>query len=234
MKLRLIICNALIFSILILATGCGSEGSVSSQTDSQNQVEEKQDDQGIYRVVLNPLNPDFAGELSGTIEIKIQGDDFTVEGALENAQAGVKHLQNIMIGNSCPENTSDVNGDSVIDIHEAFTSTGKVFLPLDADLSEQISGMDFGPIANSSGKYFYRRSTTLTQLLSDLRMPDPDVLDYILKLSPENDLNLSGKIILIMGLTEETALPETVKGVGNLSVHQSLPIACAKIVRVSL
>lgn len=234
MKLRLILCNALIFSSLVIATGCGSDGgSGSSQsTSNQNPVEERQDDQGIYRVVFSPMNPDFAGEASGTMEIKIQGDDVVVEGALSNAQSGVKHLQNVMVGTSCPENSSDVNQDSVIDINEAFAVTGKVFLPLDSDLSEQISGMDFGPIANTYGNYVYKRSTTLSQLLSDLRMPDPDVLDHILKLAPENDLNLGGKVILIMGLSTATSLPETVKGVGLLSAHQSLPIACGKIVRV--
>lgn len=234
MKLRLILCNALIFSSLIIATGCGSDGGSGSSaaTSNQNPVEERQDDQGIYRVVFSPMNPDFAGEASGTMEIKIQGDDVVVEGALANAQSGVKHLQNIMVGTSCPENSSDVNQDSVIDINEAFAVSGKVFLPLDSDLSEQISGMDFGPIANTYGNYVYKRSTTLSQLLSDLRMPDPDVLDYVLKLAPENDLNLAGKVILIMGLSTATALPESVKGAGLLSAHQSLPIACGKIVRV--
>lgn len=234
MKLNLTICNALIFSSLIFMTACGSDSASSSNSKTlQGQVEEKQDDQGVYRVVLNPLNPDYAGEASGTFAIKIQGDDVIVESNLSNAQAGVKHLQNILVGTQCPENSADLNEDSVIDITEVFKVSGKVFLPLDADLSEQLSGIDFGPIANTSGNYIYRRSTTLSELLSDLRLPDPDVLDYVLKLAPENDLNLAGKVILITGLSEETALPESVSGVGALSAHQAFPVACGKISRVT-
>lgn len=233
MKLSFITCHVFIFSTLIFLMSCGSESSSSSDSkSSQNQVEENQLDQGLYRVVLSPMNPDYAGEASGTFEIKIQGNDVFVESHVSNAQAGVKHLQNILMGTQCPDNTADKNEDSVLDINEVFQVSGKVFLPLDSDLSEQLSGMDFGPIANTSGNYIYRRSTTLSELLSDLHMPDPDVLDHVLKLSPENELNLAGKVIIISGLSEETALPESVSGTGSLSSHQAFPVACGKIIRV--
>lgn len=223
----------LIFSSLLWMTACGSDHSGYPRTKIlQNQVEEKQDDQGRYRVVLNPLNTDYSGEVLGTFEIKIQGEDFFVQGHLANARAGVKYLQNIMLGNKCPDNAADINEDSIIDLSEVFHVSGKVLLPLDADLSEQLSGMDFGPIANTSGSYIYRRSTTLSQLLSDLRMPDPDILDHVLKLPPENDLNLAGKVVLIMGLPDETALPESVSRVGTLSSHQAFPIACGNLFRI--
>ena len=144
MKNQKLVSTILLGTCLMALASCGSEGGGSS-TSSEGQ-QQQQDDQGIYRAVLKPLNTSVGGNTTGTVEIKIVGDDFSVLSNVVGAPAGVKHLQNITTATACP--STDVNGDSFIDVVEA---GGKFLIPLDSDLSEQLDGMDFGPIANNSG-----------------------------------------------------------------------------------
>ena len=204
---------------------CGGGGGSNASSSRQ---EQQLDDQGIYRAVLKPLNSSVAGNTTGTVEIRINGDDVVVESNVVGAPAGVKHLQNITTAASCP--TVDTNGDTFIDIAEA---QGQILIPLDSDLSEQLDGMDFGPIANGSGSYVYRRSTTLSLMLADLRAFDPDPLDPVVKISAEQDINLSGRVLIVHGVESNTNLPDSVATKGSLTKELALPIACGQLVRIT-
>lgn len=224
----------LIVACLMTLASCGSDsGSSGTSSSKEEQRAREQDDQGIYRVVLKPLNASVAGETTGTMEIRIEGDDVSVASTIAGAPSGVKHLQNIMLGTSCPAESSDKNADAVIDIKEAMAHTGDILIPLDSKISDQIAGIDYGPIANGAGSYVYRRSASLTDMLADLRSPDPDKFDSIVKLPFGHRLNLAGKVVLIHGVNSGAALAETVSTIRDLSHSQSLPIACGKIVRVN-
>lgn len=226
--------SGLIVACLMTLASCGSDsGSSGSSSSRQEQRQKEQDDQGIYRVVLKPLNTSLAGETTGTMEIRIEGDDVSVSSTIAGAPVGVKHLQNIMLGTSCPVASSDTNGDTVVDIKEAMALTGDILIPLDSKISDQIAGIDYGPIANGAGSYVYRRSASLTDILADLRSPDPDKFDSIVKLPFGQRLNLAGKVVLIHGVNSGTDFAETVSTIRDLSHAQSLPIACGKIVRVN-
>ena len=224
--------SILLGTCLSILVSCGSDGG-SSGSSKVSLEEAKQDDQGVYRVVLKPINSTLAADISGTMEIKIEGDDFIVESNIAGAPAGVKHYQNIMASTSCPETTGDTNGDSIIDVKEAMAKTGEVLIPLDSRLSEQLSGIDYGPISNGAGKYFYKRSSSLTEVLADLRSPDPDKFDSIVKLPFGEDLNLAGKVVVVHGVKSGIALAETVATMRDLPIAQSIPIACGKIIRVN-
>lgn len=220
--------------LLSLCFSCGNEtGKSSKPTDQLHTETQKQSDQGKYRAILSPLNKSLSQETIGKVEIKIEADEVLMETNVAGTHAGVKHFQHIMTGGECPTMVNDLNQDLVLDVKEAETVTGKIFIPIDADLSEQLAGMDFGPISNSTGSFVYRRSTTLSHLLSDLRMPDPDVLDSVVKLLPEDDLNLAGKLILIYGVAPETNLPLTVANLPLQPIHLSVPIACGVLTRVT-
>lgn len=228
------ISSVLIGTCLFTLVSCGSDNSSNSGNNTvQQQEEQLQDNQGTYRAVLSSLNTNVAGNTTGTVEITIEGDDIRVFSNVTGAPAGVKHLQNITLSSSCPTEAQDVNGDSYVDIAESTTTTGPILIPLDSDLSAQLDGMTYGPIANSEGTYIYRRSTTLSDLLSDLTTPDPDVLDPIVKLPEGQNLNLGGRVIIVHGVASSKNLPETVSSVGDLPSELSLPIACGKLVRVS-
>ena len=229
MKNPKFVSTILIGTCLITLASCG--GSGGSSNSSTTRQEQQLDDQGIYRAVLRPLNTAVAGETTGTVEIRITGDDVVVESNVVGAPAGVKHLQNITTSNACP--ITDTNGDTFIDIAEALPATGQILIPLDSDLSEQLDGMDFGPIANSSGSYVYKRSTTLSLMLADLRAFDPDPLDPVVKIAPEQDLNLSGRVLIVHGVDRSSNLPDSVATVGSVSREQALPIACGQLVRIN-
>lgn len=227
-----LVASLLIGTSLLTLVSCGSDDSDSSRS-TRLREEQQQDDQGIYRAVLSPLNSSVAGNVSGTIEIRIEGDDFVAISSGSGAAAGEKHLHNITLSSTCPTQASDVNGDTYVDIVESFTRTGQILIPLDSDLSNQLDGITYGPIANASGNYYHRRSTTLTDLLNDLRSPDPDTQDSIVKLPEGQNLNLTNRVILVHGVKRSSNLPDTVATIGDLSAEQSLPIACGKLVRVT-
>jgi hypothetical protein len=214
---------------LLALVSCGSDDDTTTVIRAQ---EQQQDDQGIYRAVLRPMNATVATSSAGTVEVRIEGDDVVVESTMIGTPAGVKHLQNIMTSTSCPEATADINNDSFVDVVEALPVTGPILIPLDSNLSSQLTGIDFGPIANSSGSYVYRRSTTLTGLLADLRAPDPDPTDSIVKLPLEQDLNLAGRVVLVHGVANSANLPDSVASIHDLPSEQTLPIACGQLVRI--
>lgn len=230
MKKNKIISTFLIGTCIFTLASCGSDDSSSSGGSRQ---EQQQDDQGIYRAVLKPLNTNLAPGTSGTVEIKIQGDDVIVESNITGSPAGVKHLQNLTLLTACPTAGNDVNNDSHVDILEAAASAGPILIPLDSNLSTQLDGMSYGPIANGSGSYVYRRSASLTDLLSDLRAPDPDSTDAVVKLPDGQDLNLAGKVVIIHGVASSSDLPDSISTIGDLSAAQSLPIACGELVRIT-
>lgn len=227
MKNQKLVSTIFLGTCLITLASCGGGGGGGSSSSPTRQ-EQQVDDQGIYRAVLKPLNTSVAGETTGTVQIKIAGDDVVVESNVVGAPAGVKHLQNITTAASCP--TTDTNGDTYIDIAEA---QGQILIPLDSDLSQQLDGMDFGPIANGSGSYVYKRSTMLSLMLADLRAFDPDPLDPVVKITPDQDLNLSGRVLIVHGVESNSNLPDSVATKGSLTKEQALPIACGQLVRIS-
>lgn len=226
------ISTLLIGSCLFGLVACGGSGGGSSSGAAPSVEAQQEGDEGIYRAVLAPLNSSVAGETNGTVEIRISGDDVVVESTVAGAPAGVKHLQRLMTGAACPDMSADKNGDGIIDVQEGAPSYGQVLIPLDSNLSEQIVGMDYGPIANGEGVYVYRRSSTLSMLLSDLHAADPDIDDNISKLPPGDDIRLAGRVVIVHGVSRSAALASTVASVGDLTPAQALPIACGKLVRI--
>jgi hypothetical protein len=221
----------MMISLLAIAS-CdgGSSGSTSKGSDVQDlQVD---NDQGVYRAVLSPLNTAIAGKTTGTVEITLDGDEVVVESTVAGAPSGVKHLQNVMELGTCPTEANDLNTDGVIDIAEGAASFGKILIPLDSNLGDQILGNDFGPIANGAGAYVYRRSTSFALLMADLNTDDPDKDDYITKLSSYQNLTLSKKVIVIHGVNRNADLPATVATIGETPADQLIPIACGQLIKV--
>jgi hypothetical protein len=225
-----ILASILLGGSLMTLVSCGND---DKSTRAAFQEEQQQEDQGLYRAVLAPINASATNKTTATVEIKIVGDEVIVESNITGAPSGVKHLQNITTSSACPPASADINADTFVDVAEALPHTGQILLPLDSDLSEQMDGLSYGPIANLSGNYVYRRSTTLTKLLADLQAPDPDSADLIAKLPAGENLNLSGRVIIVHGVATSTVLPDTVSTTGDHSQAESLPIACGVIQRIS-
>lgn len=222
-----------IFLLLGFLTACGKGAHRELVKEHKNeQIYHQEKDEGEYRAILQPLNPELFGASEGELKIMIKEDKFIASVDMRDVHSGIKHFQTVLGYGNCPDLSDDMNGDGVIDILEAFAKTGKILIPLDSNLGNQLKGIDYGPIANVFGQYVYKRSSPLSELLADLRSSDPDLTDAVVKLPFGMNLNLSGRIVLIHGVSPEAYLPESVSGIDGYTKDQITPVACGVIERV--
>lgn len=234
-EMKFKISASLLFCALLTLTSCGNDkkSSTPTQTSSSQQEQQVEDDRGAYQVSFTSLNSSVAGDITGTLNIHIEGDQFVVDQYMENSHPGVRHLQQIYLGTSCPTEAQDGNGDGIIDAVEERSASQDTLIPLDGNLNSQLEGINFGPISNSVGTFFYKKTAILSKLLADLRDIDSLETDGMGKLPFGENLKLEGKVIIIHGVGPEVVLPETVKRLDEtLSLQESLPIACGQILRV--
>ncbi len=220
-KVSPIVLSTCMFTLL---AACGSDDDDNGTSVVQ---QEEQQQEGRYRVVLTPLNPLVASNATGTGEFTIEADEFKAIMNISGATS-TTHVQRIHLLGSCPDQGSDTNEDGFIDVVEAISSVGSALVPIDNDLRSQLAGGTF-PIGAT---YNYKESTSLLAMLADLRLPDPDNSDELVKLGADEDLNLEGRVVLIHGVPSSTSLPATVRGLGEtLTAQQALPILCGVITR---
>ncbi len=215
--------------LFTLFASCGKSDEKARITSLVSAQELK--DEGLYRAVLMPLNTGLGHQTTGLLDIEIVGDDLSIRSSVTGAPPFVKHYQHLMRGKTCPD--SDSNRDGILDINETLSAAGPFLIPIDSDLSNQLLGMDFGPIANTTGAYIYRRSTNLSLLLDDLSQPDPDRTDAVGKLSLSAPLSLDGRVVIVFGVSVGENLPSTVAGYLEESPELMTPIACGSLVRIT-
>lgn len=143
------------------------------------------------------------------------------------------HQQNVYAGKRCPNAGDDLNKDGYIDIQEGNRIWGEILLPLDSNLKSQKAGKGVYPLADASGNYFYERETSFDRMFSDLKSADKDLNDQMLKLAPDQGLDLEGKVVVVMGTAENSTYPETVASQDQRPAYQTLPIACGVFKRVT-
>lgn len=229
---------------LITLASCGNKMSSPSpspvrtttppapQTGPVGPVVEKEElDPGTYKTVLLPVNSFGPDEAGGEFTISIKDDVFMAESQVNGVHGGMKHYQEVLTGEECPDENADANFDGVIDVMEASAVSGNTLLPLDSHLNTQVEGITYGPIANEGGYYFYRRSSSFSLLMEDLLSYDDDPEDHLMKLAPPTKLTLSKKVIMVYGLSPEVELPESVQGRAGLSPHESTPVLCGRLKR---
>jgi hypothetical protein len=221
--------NLTTLSVLSLClAACGGKGGAGGSGPAE-EVRENQVAEGQYHSFIRPLNTHTFGRInSGALNATINGE-FKVSLYMDDAPP-ITHTQAIFTGTRCPDLTEDTNGDGHIDILEASKVIGKMLIPLDNDISSQGAGAGFYP---SGMAYMFRKSTSLETLMTDLKATDIDPDDHIVKLRPDENLNLEGRVVVIMGAPTTANLPTTVKTVKGMTNYQSLPISCGVIERVA-
>ena len=226
--------SSLLMFLLLLNffAACGSDDDDDGLGSPSNppQSEEQEPDEGVYNFRLLPLNTNVSGnsEIDGVINI--QADQVQIEVDADDTPRLITHRQHVFVAQACPTMEHDTNGDGYIDINEATAVTGLGLIPLDNDLSAQSAGGEF-PRADLSGDYNYSQSTSLAQMLADLRADDTDASDGLGKLGPTGSLNLPGRVVMVQGVDPLADLPDSVGTTGNASAHETLPIACGVIAR---
>ncbi len=217
----------LIFISLVTLISCGKKESLNKKFVSLEIMPKK--DEGIFIANILPLNSNLSSISSGKMKIIWDTQMFLSESKVVGTDPGVKHLQFIMSSSQCPSEEDDLNQDSVIDMNELLTVSGDILVPLDSDVSEQLNGIDYGPISNEMGDYIYRRSSSRSDLLNDLTLPDPDFYDHIGKISENDKLDFNKRVVVVLGVSAEKEIPQSVKSFWDLPVELSIPIGCGKL-----
>lgn len=198
---------------LMLTVGCGKSGGGSKSSSSQAALMQSQVE-GNYRAILRPFNNHLSGFLpSGFAEINIAGDNASFKTMLDD-DARVIHMQSVHTGTRCPNAGDDTNGDSYVDINEAYAVVGKVLIPLDSDLNNQALGAGIYPLG---GGYTYIEAASLKNLQTDVKSRTGE------------NLNLTGRVVLLHGVSPVTQVPNTFGTLEGMSQQASAPIACGVI-----
>ena len=226
-----------LFSLLIFIVGCGkavhpkNQDSIVGPVVTIGEVDIDASVDGQYLGVFKMINPNLTTKITGafTFSREKSEDELVADIRLNNGGPQVIHSQSIRLGGRCPDLGDDLNLDGIIDSSEGEKIYGKVFIPLDGDISTQSSHDGEFPIGNDYGNYIYSRVTRFTQFMEDLRSPDEG--SYI-KLKAKEPLKIEERVVVILGVHHSQDLPPTVGALPGLSPQESLPIICATIQRV--
>ena len=138
--------------------------------------------------------------------------------------------QYIHTGSRCPSIKDDRNGDGYLDFIEAHDVVGDILIPLDSVLESQLRGMNLFPKIKRNNGYYYSEATNFTRMMEDLRRVDTFSDDRIRKLHRNEELDLTTRVVMVYGVSDERNLPETIESYEGYSPQASLPVACSEIV----
>ncbi|HXH75623.1 MAG TPA: hypothetical protein VNJ08_11690 [Bacteriovoracaceae bacterium] len=183
--------------------------------------------QGVYLAKFTTLNPGIVGTIPGSAQFRRIDDRISAYVRLFAGSPDTAHFQNVHSGNRCPTMPEDdKNEDGFIDIKEALAVVGPVIIPLDADLTTQLSGNSLWSKSFPNGSYEYMVDTNFDGLLDDMRDEDENPRDNISKIASDAPFDLAGKVFMVQGVGPEKVLPESIASLPKYKNHQTFPIAC--------
>jgi hypothetical protein len=222
---------SLIVSSVILL-GCTKSGGGGGKVEGKKSEPLETEMYGTYQAYLLPVNKTVSGHLNGTVALVREKEDLTIEVRLSGGPLSALHTQSIHIGDRCPTEADDLNGDGYVDGEEGALVYKEIIIPLDDDIGSQRMGLGSYPVSNEYGYYLWGRTTLFEKIMEDLREEDINLRDDYVKLESNKSLTMFGKVAVILGVPQTTVLPETVLGRGRMTSHQALPIACGVIRRL--
>lgn len=184
---------------------------------------------GTYQALLAPLNKNVSGHINGALTLARDKNEFIADVRFSGGPASILHTQNIHLGNRCPTAKDDLNKDGYIDAEEGSLVYNGILIPLDDDISSWRMGGGIYPAADEFGYYYYSKATDYNLLMEDLREADINPDDDFIKLPADKKFDVTEMVVVISGVSESIVLPDSVSGRGRLTKHQSLPIACGVI-----
>jgi hypothetical protein len=197
------------------------------------EVKSPLDLKGIYQAKLRTINPDISKYLNGSLSILIENNLFHANIRFSQGPIDSLHEQAIYKGERCPEKGDDLNGDGLIDLEEASKVFKGKIVPLDDDLSSQRMGSGIYPKSDQYGSYLWGRKVLLEELINDLKDEDLNPHDDLIKLDLDDVFQLENLLIIVKGIHKEIELPDTVASIRNQDMHDTFPIACGIIKRIT-
>ena len=214
-------------SLLILAAACGKAGSPAGTPYREELRADGSNINGNYTAQLFPVNINLHAPNAGKASMTREGDELIARVKLTVGAKGADYRQAVYWGNRCPGVEADTNHDGWIDMTEMESGLGDVIIPLDGDLDSQSQGTGQYPNGYSNrGAYFYKRTASFSRFFEDLKSPDENTHDRVMKLGENTGFTFLGKVILIQGATEDYNIPDSVSSYYGLSKLRSLPVAC--------
>jgi len=123
---------------------------------------------------------------------------------------------------SCVGAPRDTNKDGIIDLIETEPVSGTTMVPFNHKPEDMEIPTHTYPRADAKGMFEYTKTVPLTQLSNKFEQTYPG-----------GRIELDKRVIYVHGVPASSTLPGTVKSLGPIPAHVTLPIACGKIVRVS-
>jgi hypothetical protein len=214
-----------IFNLLFLTllSACG-KGFEEEETLSFETIPS-----GLYTVNFYPLNQ-RVGPYLGLGKISHLDNQFWTQIKIYGPSSSTMHMQLLHQKADCPDLSHDLNHDGYLDMTEVFAEAGKILIPLDGNLSSQLKGFTKFPFMKKKRNfYFYSNAADGRMLLRDLRSVEDVSSLHLVKLGALEEINLSQRVIIIYGIPDAHALPQTVKSFGLFTPQAGLPVACGKI-----
>ena len=138
--------------------------------------------QGTYSVVLKSINQEGTdNNATGIGNINIDGENMLIKINMTGLTT-VAHKQGIYVGNSCPDDAEDENGDGLIDESEGKMAYGDLYIPMGADRT-------FPP--SSSEAFIFSEKIFVPSLLDQL----------------EDELILEGKVFIVHAVDSKQKWP---------------------------
>jgi hypothetical protein len=227
-----------LLALAVISACVDSPKSNSKPSDgrgmNQNEVitQDGSNVQGNYSSEIWPMNYNLHFKTIGSVGVSREGDTFTASVSMKYGPKETKVKQAIYTARRCPNLNDDLNKDAYIDILEARLAIGKITIPFDGDLDSQMGGRDEFPNVDSTGKMFYSKTASFSRMFEDLKSPDEDPSDQIIKLEEEEGITFPGRIVLFQGIPKKVPLPETVATTDGEDKYGSIPSGCAVLWKV--
>lgn len=195
-----------------------------TQSDQAPQKSVTPSDIKVYVADLQPLNSKVTGsQTSGQAVLTLNGDELTIDILINNAPASIEHWQHIhgfTDGRDArtPTMADDKNHDGIVDLIETTEASGTTMIPFNSDPVAMHIPNNTYPKASADGSYHYHSVVSYKALKAAFH-----------KAFPDQELDLSKRVIYIHGVPANTKLPSTVASLGDIPAQVTLPIAAGKI-----
>lgn len=180
-----------------------------------------------YKARLIALNSGSTGSSAeGEATFRVVGDSLEVQIKMRGVPAYIEHWEHFHgfpdgKAASCVTPSQDANKDGHIDLIETESVSGTTMVPFNDKPEDMIIPTHTYPQASSEGSFEYTKSVPLTQLAKTFG-----------RVYPGGRIDLDKRVIYVHGVPSTSALPGSVKTLGPIPSHVTLPIACGQIVRV--